>query len=147
MALKLQVIVSWPMRTLAGGSSATHCAAFAAHTFASMVPKAPRTLGSCSATELRPDSHYLLLCLCACLRVRVYVFVSVCPCESEYLCAHACVWMQVCVSEGACVEVRSEIAGRGSVHHVDSWIQMRWAGLVASTFTHWDILPASLLSF
>lgn len=44
-----------------------------------------------------------------CLRERVYVFVSVCTCEREYLCAHACVWMQVCVSEGVCVEVRSEL--------------------------------------
>lgn len=56
-------------------------------------------------------------------------------------------WMHVGMSEGACVEVAGQLAERGSLYHVDSQIQMKWAGLVASTFTLWAILPASLLLF
>lgn len=50
------------------------------------------------------------MCLCLC----VHVTVSAC------VWAHACVWMQVCVCEGACVEVREQLARIGSPHHVNS---------------------------
>lgn len=50
----------------------------------------------------------------------MYVFVSMCACDSACVWAHACVWMQVCVCEGACVEVREQLARIGSPHHVNS---------------------------
>lgn len=63
-----------------------------------MVPKAPSTLGSCSATEL----HLILTCYAA----FIFMFVHMCLRECVHLhltvCAHARVWMHVCVSEGVC---------------------------------------------
>lgn len=122
------------MGILAGGSPAIALSQFGSPHACQHGGQGPHAWGRCSVTELclilTCYSLFKFMFVRMCLREHVYVFVSVCACEREYLCAHACVWMQVCVSEGACVEVRSELAGRGSLH-VNSWIQMRWAGLVA----------------
>lgn len=79
VALYLQGLVSWPMRTLAGGSSATTPSHVCSPHVASVVPKAPCTLGSCSAMSF-PDSHLLFSVY---LYVRVYVSESarVCVCD------------------------------------------------------------------
>ena len=88
MAMELQIIVSWPTRTLAGGSSATIPSHFCAHTFASTVPKAHTSWAAALllsfALILTCSSVFAYMFVRMCLRVRVYVHVCghmhVCRC-------------------------------------------------------------------
>lgn len=53
--------------------------------------------------------------MCVCVQMNLHVS------EGAYNCV--CVRMHVCVSEDKCVKVRGQLAGVGSVLHVDSRIQ------------------------